>query len=54
MGAYIFEYKCKRDVTTTEIFNRGGQNRLTMAGKATATNERPRLIVALAVAVVHG
>ena len=39
--------------TTTEIFNRGGQNRLTVARKATATDERPRLIVALTVVVVQ-
>jgi len=39
--------------TTTEIFNRGGQNRLTVVGKATATDQRPRLIVALTVAVAQ-
>ena len=39
--------------TTTEIFNRGGQNWSTVAGNATATDERPRLIVALTVAVVQ-
>ena len=30
--------------TTTKIFNHGGQNRLTVAGEATAKDERPRLI----------
>jgi len=40
-------------VTTTEIFNCGGQNRLTVAGKATATDERPQLIVALTMAVAQ-
>ena len=47
--------RSKRNIehTTTEIFNRGRQNRLTVAGNATATDERPRLIVALTVAVVQ-
>jgi len=43
---------CKDD-TTIEIFNRGRQNRLIVAGNATATDERPRLIVALTVAVAQ-
>jgi hypothetical protein len=37
--------------TTTEIFNRGRQNELTVAGTATASDQRPRLIVALTEAV---